>query len=121
MDSHMTVIDKGQAGRLIPRFKEDCMTIVHQMDRKNSVLVLLCLNDAYENLGNAILPALLNPSIRHPQTTEQEQLALQDWVLENTGLIEEALLMVLEHSSMKARTIPSLPEIEIGIDSSDPD
>jgi len=121
MDSPMTVIDRGQAGRLIPRFKEDCMTIVHQMDRKNSVLVLLCLNDAYENLGNAILPALLNPSIRHPQTTEQEQLALQDWVLENTVIIEEALLMVLENSSMKARTIPSLPEIEIGIDGSDPD
>ena len=91
------------------------------MDRRNSLLSLLCLDDAFDSVGQKVLRPLILPNMRHPETTLQEQFAVHEHIMEQFMLIFEALDLVLERSRIREKAIPWLPKIRVGVGESSPD
>jgi hypothetical protein len=111
----MRVLNKDEAGRLIPIFERDSKELAAKLDRRNSILTLLCLNDALDSVGQKVLRPLILPSTRHPETTRQEQFAVHDQITEQLVLIYEAIEIALEHSHLHDRPFKELPRIRVGI------
>ncbi len=101
----MKTIGKGDAGRLIPSFEKDTVERACHMGREDSVLVLLCLEDAYGDLGDRLQHGLVHAELRDPLISEQELIAALDFVMENLRLIQEAVVLILTHSTTEAHEI----------------
>jgi len=111
----MRVLEKDEAGRLIPVFERASKEMAEKMDRRNSILALLCLNDALDSVGQKVLRPLILPNMRHPETTLQEQFAVHEQLTEQLVLVYEALDIVLEYSRVCDRPFRYLPRIRVGI------
>jgi hypothetical protein len=114
-------VEKEDYAREIPKLKEDILAFVSGHNLSDLVLALLSLEDAYDNLSNALLPMTIDPSRLPPMTTRAEQLALQDHVHLKMSLIEGGLRFALNYGRPAARTIERMPGMIVGVSGKDPD
>ncbi|MGI0068897.1 MAG: hypothetical protein ACREAN_01425, partial [Nitrosopumilaceae archaeon] len=115
------VLSPRDAYKLLPDLRKAVVDPLKQFSRSNTIVALLCFEDGYDNLNNAIARSLFHPELRHPDTSEHEQTAVHRFIRTTFEVIDEALSYVLHFTPESPLTLKDFPAIEPGISGASPD
>src|SRR5947199_1899655 len=93
MSNPLDIMTKEDAGRDLPHLRKNIEDLCRKWNREDGIIGLMCLEDAYDDLGNSLLPRIYAP-IEAGGFPEYLKVPLYRHVLQRFSVIDVALELI---------------------------
>lgn len=114
-------LTKAEVARQLPAMKQQVESLARQFNRTDAILILLCLQDAFDNLMNGIVRGMVTRTGPSEADNELLQTALYRHADRYFDLIDQELIILFNSSRLSPRSLSELPSIWVGIGLGSPD
>src|ERR1039457_2282821 len=100
-------LNKEQLGRRIPGMKTEIEQFAKKINKADGILILLCLQDAFDNLMNNILRGIIDPDddLLDPKLRTAQFRFVERYF----DLIEQCIVLLALEGAPGSRTITEIP------------